>query len=406
MDLYVSYEAQPSVGGPTPLARASARTSAAAPSVYMVDGPTARPYGVYSFTVTAKRAAGGEAAGPPGRSFSGVVRGSSEGGDRLSIYENDVSPSSSARLTVRNVSTVAAEWRIAPEGSGPAADERSGVLAAGEAQIARDVTADAYVIEFLVGGERVAMVPRLELSPGRNTIVYLVGEAQPAADREQLTPPVAVQELAFAPGPADPHVTTTPSPPVSAADEPAAIVLNGGSAASWEQRGETTVSAFDPDRVVDNLSIDGVLPGVGDVELRSLVPSGAAGTPAAAQLSLKADVPDGAYRLALAATGDASGDGAGCTMRLKVKPITIERVRDRVLAYRASGDVEAATGEDVVELLDRADAHMADGEIGGACVDLNELLNTIRAQKGRGMSDAAADALIGGLRELRADLGC
>jgi len=405
VELYVSYDAKPSIGDPMPLASASARTAELAPSVFMVDGTTARPYGVYAFTVSGKGAVGGERSAPGGRSLSGIISGSSEAGYRLSIYENDVSPSSSARLTVRNVSAVAATWRIAPNGDGPAADERSGALAAGESQIARDVAADAYLIEFHVGDARVAMVPRLELSPGRNTIVYLVGEPHPTTDREELLRPIAVQELPFAHGPADPHVTTAPSPPESAPDEAAAIVFNNGSA-SREKQGDMTVSAFDPDRVVGNVSIDGVLPSVGDIELRSLVPSAAAGAPAAAELSLKADVPDGAYRLALAASGEPSGERAGCTMRLKVKPITIQRVRERVLAYRASGDVEAATGEDVVALLDRADAHLADGEIGGACVDLNELLNTIRAQKGRGMSDAAADALITGVRELRVDLGC
>jgi len=406
VELYVSYDARPSIGDPMPLASASAKTAELAPSVFMVDGTTARPYGVYRFTVSGKGAVGGERGAPAGRSLSGIVSGSSEAGCRLSIYENDVSPSSSARLTVRNVSAVAATWRIAPNGDGQAADERSGALAAGESQIARDVAADAYLIEFHVGGARVAMVPRLELSPGRNTIVYLVGEPHPTTDREELLRPIAVQELPFAHGPADPHVTTAPSPPKSAPDEAAAIVFNGGSAASRDKQGDMTVSAFDPDGVVGNVSIDGVLPSGGDIELRSLVPSAAAGAPAAAELSLKADVPDGAYRLALAANGEASGERAGCTMRLKVKPITIQRVREQVLAYRASGDVEAATGEDVVALLERADAHLADGEIGGACVDLNELLNTIRAQKDRGMSGAAADALITGVRELRVDLGC
>jgi hypothetical protein len=404
VDLYVSYAAQPSVGDRTRLARGSARTADLTPWVFTVDGRTARPYGVYTFTVSAKRAGGGE---PAGRSLSGVVRGSGEGGYGLSIYENDVSPSSSARLTVRNASAVGATWRVAPNSATPAgaADERSGSLAAGEWQIARDVAVGSYLVEFLVDGERVAMIPHLELAAGRNTIVYLVGEPGPAGDREQLLRPVAVQELPLAPGPADPHVTTPPAPPVSAADEPAAIVFDSGAAASCDKPAETTVSAFDPDGVVKHVSIDGALPDVGDVELRSLVPSAAAGAPAAAELSLKA-VPDGAYRLALAADGEAARGQEGCTMRLKVKPLTIQRVHDQVAAYRASGDVEATTGDDVTALLDRADAHVADGDAGGACVDLNALLNTIRAQKGSGMSDAAADALLAGVRELRADLGC
>jgi hypothetical protein len=346
--LYLSCEREPSFGGPAAFARASARTAGLVPRVFMADGRSARSYGMYTFALTGRRKPG-----PHG--VSGVGRGSAETGYRLAISEREHSPAGSARLIVRNASTVPVSWRIEPNGT--TGEERSGSLVAGESHIAADVEDDAYAVRFFVDGECVATIPSLGLAPGRDTTVDLVGEPQASADRERLRP-VAIQALGVASGAGGAHVTSSA----------AAIELDDRSAVSVMKPRGTTLAAVDG--AADTVTIDRVPDG----ELRPIV----AGVPAE----------------------------PGSGMQLKVRPITIRRVRDRVSAYRASGDIERATGEDLAALLDRADAHLAGGAPGGACVDLNELLETIRAERGRGISEAAADALVSATRELRADLGC
>ena len=203
MDVFVNYEAQPTVSDPKPLVGEFASGDELTPNVFVVDGTTARPYGTYTFSVRPK----GQPTAPvlaaasidlrQGHSFSGVFHPAAGGGQQVSIYENDLAPAVASRLTVRNTTAAAVTWRIRPNGEAPEipADERSGTLGPGEWQTARDVVDNDYVIEFSAGSDRVAMYPDLDLAAHKLFAVYLLGDPQPSDDENLLQRPVAFQEL-------------------------------------------------------------------------------------------------------------------------------------------------------------------------------------------------------------------
>jgi hypothetical protein len=417
VDVYVNYETQPTVSDPKPLIGEFANGDELNSTVLAVNGTTARPYGVYTFSVRPKGQPDAELLGAAsvvleqGRSFAGVFHEAPGGGHQFSIYESDLSPAANARLTVRNTTSERASWRIAPNGEAPQIppDERSGTLGPGEWQIARDVTDNDYVIEFFVGGERVGMYPDLDLAAAKNFVVYLIGQPQPTDDEVLLQRPVAFEELEVEPGEPEPDVVTPAAPPLSVTDTNAPIEFSCPAVSVWETntRG-SAITALDPDGLVTNLSIDSVDPHVGGIEIRSqsLSPSTAIGEPASARVRFKGDIPSGSYQVRIAANRGSLAQQAGCAMQLTVRPITIQRLLGQVRRYRESGDIEDRVGENLRLMLVSARRWLNDGYIDQACLDLRRVITQIGSEKGKAISDVAADALAGETKALSADLGC
>ena len=417
VDIYVNYQRQPTISDPRALVSDDASGDEMTPNVFVVQGTAARPYGTYTFSVRPKGdpdaavLAAASIGLEQGHSFAGVFHPAVGGGYRLSIYENELWPSVNGRLTVRNTTTQTVSWRIMPNGEAPLIppDERSGTLPPGQWQTARDITDNDYVIEYFVDGRRVGWFPDLDLAAAKTFNVYMLGELVPTTDGDLLQRPVAFEELEFDPGERDPHIVTEPAPPLSTTDSNAPVEFSCEPLTLWEtDPGAATVSARDPDGVVTNLSIDSIEPPVGGIHILdgAMVPSPGIGLPAAARIDVKDDIPDGIYTVQIAASRGSSAQQAVCALQLTVKPITIARLLDHVAAYRASGDIEEALGEDLRLTLRQAEMYLDADHVDDACVELERVLNMIGADKGKEISDTAADDLAAEAKALWTDLGC
>jgi hypothetical protein len=416
VDVYVNYESQPTVSDPKPLVGTFANTDELNPNVFVVQGTLARPYGVYTFSARPKGDPGAgvlaaaSIALEQGRSFAGVFH-EAGGGYQFSIYENDLTPTTSARLTVRNTTTQTVSWRIAPNGEAPQIppDERSGTLAPGEWQIARGVIDNDYRIEFLAGGERIAMFPDLDLAAAKSFNVYLIGDPAPTADENLLLRPIAFEELEVDPGAPEQPVVSAAAPPLSVSDANAPIEFSCGTVTAWETNARSKqISAVDPDGFVNSLAIDSVEPHVGGIEIAggAFSPSPGIAEPASATVTFTGEIPDGVYTIWIAANRGSSAQQARCALELTVKPITIHRLLNLLAQYRASGDVEDGVGENLRLMLVSARRNLNNGRVAQACADLTRVLTQIGAEKGKAITDIAADDLTAETKALAADLGC
>ena len=417
VDVYVNYESQATVSDPKPLIGDFANGDELNPTVFQVNGTPARPYGMYTFEVRPKGMPGAPLLGAASvmleqtRSFSAVFHETPDGGHSFSIYENDLSPSANARLTVRNTTTQTVTWQIRPNGEVPDVppDERSGLLAPGEWQLAADVTDNDYVIEFFAGGERIGMFPDLDLAIEKHFIVYLIGDPQPTADEQLLQRPVAFEELEVDPTDPVPDTITAPAPALSTTDQNAPVEFSCPAVTVWETNARSTeVTAVDPDGFITNLSLDIVEPPVGGIEVRSqsLRLSEAIGDPARARVRFKDDIPDGIYKVWIAANRGGSGHQARCAIDLTVRQITIQRLLNQVRQFRESGDIADDVGENLRLMLIVAREYQEDGQTAAVCSQLTAVLNQIGAEKGKKVSDHAADSLAAEVKALRTDLAC
>ncbi len=418
VDVYVNYEAQPTISDPKPLVGSFANSDELQPLVLVVNGETARPYGAYTFSVREK----GDSLGPvlaaasieltQGHSFSGVFHETNSGGYRFSIYENDLSSGHNARLTVRHTARPAeVEWLIRPNGEDPRVppDHRSGILQNAQWQLATEVTDNDYVIEFFLDGARVALFADLDLAAGKNIIVHLIGDPQPTSDAELLLRPIVFQELEFDPGPAVGGATTAPAPPLSSSDRNATIEFDCGPVELWEtDSASTSISALDPDGIVTSLSVDRVEPKVGGIEMldHAFVPSPAIGEAASAELDFKSDIPAGVYTVSVLANRDSLAQKAKCAVELTVRPITIAQLETRVSEYQAAGDIEPDLADILRGLLDQAEHYIGRGDTEQACRSLKQLLDEVGREKGKAISDRAAHDLTDATKALNSDLGC
>lgn len=417
VDVFVNYEPQPTISDPTPLVGEFANADELTPTVFVVKGTIQRPYGAYTFSVRTKGDAAGEVLAAAsivlqqGHSFSGVFHPLPTDGHQFSIYENDLSDGSDARLTVRHSGRPQqVSWELQPNGDPRIPpDQRSGTLQHGEWQIARNVIDNGYVIEFFVGGARVARFDDLRLAVGKNIIVYLIGNPQPADDPQLLLRPVCYQELEFDPGAVAEAVTTSPAPPLSTSDTNAPIQFSCEAVELWQTNTATAmVSAVDPDGEVTNLSIDRVDPPVGGIDILggAVTPAAAIGEPATAEVTFKSDLPGGIYQVRIVANRGGMGHHATCTLPVTVKPITIARLQDQVDVHQASGDIQDALADRLQAILVRAQQHLDAGDTSQACADLKDFLTAIGSEKGKAISDPAHDDLSQEMKALRSDLGC
>lgn len=422
VDVYVNYERSPTISDPKPLVGEFANKDELSPTVFVVDGTSTRPYGTYTFTVRPKGSADGEVlasasiALEQGRSFTGAFQPRAGGGHRFAIYENDLSPASTARLTVRNASGRSVTWRIAPNGEAPSVphDERSGALADGEWQIARDVVDNDYRIEFFVDGRLAAMHPDIDIAVGKNHVVWVMGnvvtsDPGPGADKDLYQRPVIYEELEFDPGPADPRVVSPPAPPLSSADTNAPVEFSCGPVEIWATtEASAAISAVDPDGMVTNLSIDGVEPKVGGIEIPndSVQPSAAIGEPASAVVRFKGDIPAGEYVVTVAANRGSLGHQAVCALHVTVRPITVARLGDQVQRFEASSDIAQPVAETLDGTLRAAGRHLGAGDVEGVCRERKEFDSQIGSEKGKAVSDLAADRLAAQAKAFGSRFGC
>lgn len=410
IDVYVNYESQPTISDPTPLAVGP---------VFVVEDTFSRPYGVYTFSVRLKGDPGGPVLAEAsvdmqqGHSFSGVFHpGTAQGEYRFSIYENDLSEGTDARLTVRNTSdTDGVDWSLVPNGENPEipSDTRSGTLGHGEWQIARGVTENDYLFEWFIDGDRVAREEDLNLGLEENVIVYLLGHPVPATDPNQLEKFFVNQELEYDVGPAVEDSTSTPAPPRSDSDGNAAIQFDCPDAEFWETNpGSVEIGATDPDGVVVDLSIERVDPPVDGftIEDGDFTASPAIGQAATATLSVAGDVPDGSYAVRVAANAGSLAQSATCTVDVEIRRITVQRLKDQVSFYEQQGAVTGGFADQLQGRLDKVANHLGENDVAKACADLEKFTTKVSDKEGSKVDKPAAEDLIQEADALKVDLAC
>ncbi len=382
-----------------------------------VKGKDDAPYGTY--TLSARPKASGP--GAPviaassltfveGHYFSAVLHETGSGGHQIAIYDADFSPTGAALLTVRNNSSAReVSWRIFPKDVKPEIpyDARQGTLGNGQSQVAIDVTQNDYVLEFLVDGQVVGRHPDVELEHEKNRVLTLVGDPQPSGDPVVLRRHVLEEEFQVAAGPPLPDTVTPPADPMSTTDENAPITSACDPVDTWQTHAAAVqVSATDPDGVVTNLSLDRVEPAVGGIVITAMTPAPFIGATAFATLTVGADVPAGEYTVTMVANRGSLGQHATCTLAVRVRPITIERLRDVIATLRASGDVQDAFAGALLALLDQADQQLATGATAEACQSLKDVAAAVESEKDKAVAVAAAESLEPEVKALRTHLGC
>lgn len=417
IDVYINFLPQPSISDPKPLALSPTKDEFNA-AVFVAKDDFATPYGVYTFSVRTKGDPGSAVLGEAsidmqrGRSYTGVFHELEPGAFRFSIYENDLSDGALARLTVIHAARAPEiSWEIRPNGEDPRIppDVRAGTLRRGEWQIARNITDNDYVIDFTVGGELVARNPDLDLARAKNFVVILFGDPPPASDAQRLLRPMVYQELEFDAGPAEASEVTPPAPPLSASDRNAPVTFRCEPLSIWETNAATAaVSASDPDGMVVDLSLAGVVPKVDGVQLvgASFRPSIAIGEPASASLAIGSDVPHGVYSVSIAANRGSHAHQARCELTLTVRPITVARLREVTARHGQSGDIDAERVDALDGLLAGAQRDLEAGDRVAACESLKDVLTLIGSHKGKAVSDRAHDHLERETKALRRDLQC
>lgn len=409
IDVYVNYETQATLSDPTPMSVGP---------VFVVKDTFDRPYGVYTFSVRLKDDAGGPVLAAAsidmqqGHSFSGVFHRSADGGFQFSIYENDLSVGTEARLTVRNTSNAAeADWSLVPNGENPEVprDERSGTIANGEWQICRGVEVNDYLFEYFINGQRVARNADTGLGLEQNIIAYLIGTPQPTSNSDELRRHVIFQELEYDVGPAVQDSISPATPPLSASDQNASIQFDCPSTEVWETNpASVAISALDPDSVVNQLTIRRVDPKVDGFTIpdSSFSASAGIGQPATAEVSIDAAVPDGEYTVSVEANAETMAQSAVCPLEVMVKRITMARLEHQVDRFVQSGDLDPAFGDTLKGDLSKVQRHLKDDQIARACSDLNKFLGRIESKQGSKINEAAATALTREANALSVDLAC
>jgi len=417
IDVYVNYLMEPSITDPKPLIESPTKDDLD-PPVFVVKDDFATPYGVYTFSVRLKGDIGGQVLAEASidlqrtHSYSAVFHELDPGDFQLSIYENDLTDGSLARLSIIHAAQPAEiTWQLRPNGEDPRIppDERTGTLQRGESQTATNIIDNDYFIEFFVDGELVARNPDLDLAGEKTFVAILYGNPSPASNDQLLLRPMTYLELEFDPGDPEPSEISAPGPPLSASDENIPIEFICEPIEIWQTNEATTsVTASDPDGMVNNLSIDSVEPQAGGIDILggAFRPSLAIGRPASVVVTFKSDIPHGIYTIVIGANRGTLAHQDSCSFELAVKPITIVRLRSVVDGYRLSADIELDMADALMALLDGAEVHLRDGNTEQACQYLKDVLTLIGAEKGKAVGDAAHDHVERETKALRADLGC
>lgn len=409
IDIYVNFETQPSLSDPAALTVGD---------VFVVDGSFERPFDTYTFEARRKGDEGGPVLASSsvpmtlGQSYSGIFHEMPNGDYQFSIYENDLSNGAAARLTVRNTChKQPVTWSLKPNGQKPEEprDERRGALMSAEWQIARDVQPNSYDFRVMRNDQVIAREPNLEIGLEQNLICHVVGNPEPNLSQERLRQALVIQELEYDPGAAVGDVTSDSRPPFSMADDNAGVVIEVDDIEVFETLPTgTTVTAYDPDGTVLSLEVMRVDPDNGGIEItdNSFAASSGIGEPASAKLSVKSDLPPGNYDVRIAANRETLAQTAFTTMRVTVKPITPDRLADRVREFEGAGSIEPQTADDLVALTRSIEDAVNADEIARACDEATAFLDILSDQKDITVDAAASDALTRETKALQNNFGC
>jgi hypothetical protein len=331
---------------------------------------------------------------------------------RLSAYENDFTPSDAPRMTVRHTARPALlTWRIEPKEFKIEIprDEREGTLANGQWQAATNVVQNDYRLEVLLNGELVAEHPDLELEHEKDRTVYIVGDPYPTPVAGTLRRFVLEQEFQLPRGAPPPAEVTPPQAPDAIADQNAPILFDCQDLELWEtSAASTVVHAVDPDGVITDLFLESVEPAAGGIFIpdHGVTPAPAIGAAASATLLVLRDVPRGEYEVSIVANSRSFGERARCPLRVKVKAITIERLRDVAAQYEASGSIDATVYAELAELLQQAEQSLSGGAVADACGQLKDAGALVASEKNKGVEVPAAEDLERQIAAFRSGLGC
>ena len=195
--------------------------------LFEIDDSDGRLFGTYHFAVREKDDSSGPVLAEAsvelaaGTSYAANFHAGDGGGYRLSIYENDFSPSAGTRLELRHAGQAARiDWRIQPK-DGPATAGspavRAGALKRGQWQQCTEMPADAYLLEALVDGVVVAFLPDIQLEPEKKMVATFVGTPQPACmQSNELRIYWLTQDFRVETGTAGKATVTPAKPPLNA----------------------------------------------------------------------------------------------------------------------------------------------------------------------------------------------
>ena len=421
VDIFVNYADVPLISDVKPMEIGD---------VLVLDGTVDMPYGTYTFEARPKDYYDGPVLASAsvtideGDSYSAVLHRTDTFDYQMSIYRNDYSNTEDARVVVRhNALPETIEWRFFENEETPRIpdDPRSGTLQQGQWQEARDVTEQDYVFEVLVDGQVAAFHENLEFEVETHYVVYVVGDPEPLYLPDD--PPyeesrdggldegqwLLVQAFEVFPGDDEPDVVTSPTEPLSATDDNQPIEFDCDPFTLYETNVvEQQVAATDPDGLVTGLAVESVDPvsdGFSIVD-DSVHRAFAVGGTTVGTLRVASDVSPDTYEVTIVANPESLGAKARCTITVEVEKITIDRLRDLVERYHASGDIDEPFAGELLSKLDAAEVHLEEYEIFEACTALKEFIDVLGANKDKGIDETAHDDLQMETDRLRERLDC
>ena len=134
-----------------------------------------------------------------------------------------------------------------------------------------------------------------------------------------------------------------------------------------------------------------------------------------ALVALVGNVPNGSV-VAIEITGKVTSDGTtgGAVLGLlRASPsITVTNNLDPIgqidalIAYIQALNISPSTRQAFISKLNTAKQALVDGDVATACAKLQDFINLVNAQRGKGVTGAQANTLIGYANQIRAALGC
>jgi hypothetical protein len=418
IDIYANGAPEPSMTDASPLELGG---------LFEVDGGDGRPFGDYTFEVREKDQDTGPVLAKAsvkltaGASYSAVFHYDAERDYALSLYADDFSASGNTRLEVRHVGAAETiDWTIQPrDGADPRvpAESRAGRLGRGQWQQATEVPPNAYRVEVKVGETLMAYLEDLTLEQEKAMVVYYVGTPHPQSMQTgELRKYLLHEDYRVATGPVGEARVTEPMQPLNGpapvdAHAPVSegpMVFDCAAVETYATNPvEREVRAHDPGGKVTQLTLVGALPGGGTVAIvdGSVQPAAEAGADARALLSIGADVPVGEHALRIKATSDSGGAGT-CALPVTVKPVTLERLCERIGGFRVLGEIQARTARELDRMLTAAGQAFAAGDLAGGRATLESFVARLEAGKGGAIAETAAAALTREAKSLSASIAC
>jgi hypothetical protein len=93
-------------------------------------------------------------------------------------------------------------------------------------------------------------------------------------------------------------------------------------------------------------------------------------------------------------------------MHVTVRPVTAARLGDEVQRYEATRDIAPPVADALDATLLDTRRHLADGDVEGVCRERKEFDSQIGSEKGKAVSDMAADRLSAQAKAFGSRFGC